>query len=166
MCLVNMFVRKMDSFLIQLEAITGWLKVCETREKKTFPHFSVGLFDSDQEISISFDFEMVLTAEETFQSNFLHWDWKEKPRDNFCHFLVPGSRIVLCSQAPSPLGIPLPPMGGEGWAVVDAKLVERSLPTTWIRSSNPDISKKNYTNCTIEKTKIKRKRGQEWTIFK
>ena len=44
-------------------------------------------------------------------------------------------------------------------AVVVAQLVEGSLPTPEIRDSNPDISKVLSTNCTIEKTKIKKKRG-------
>ena len=39
-----------------------------------------------------------------------------------------------------------------------AQLVERSFTTQEIRSSNPDISKILSTNCTIEKTKIKKKR--------
>ena len=43
-------------------------------------------------------------------------------------------------------------------AVVVAQLVERLLPTPEIRGSNPDIIKIVYTNCTIEKTKIKKKR--------
>ena len=44
------------------------------------------------------------------------------------------------------------------WALVVAQLVERLLPTPEIRGSNPDIIKIVYTNCTIEKTKIKKKR--------
>ena len=43
-------------------------------------------------------------------------------------------------------------------AVVVAQLVERSLLTPEIRGSNPDIGKVLSTNCTIEKTKIKKKR--------
>ena len=43
------------------------------------------------------------------------------------------------------------------WAVVVALLVERSLPTSEIRGSNPVISKILSTNCTIEKRKIKKK---------
>ena len=39
-----------------------------------------------------------------------------------------------------------------------AQLVERSLPTPEICGSNPDISKILSTNCTIEMTKIKKKR--------
>ena len=46
-------------------------------------------------------------------------------------------------------------------AVVEAQLVEWSLPTPEIRSSNPDISNfiyyQLYKNC-VEKTKIKKKR--------
>ena len=47
--------------------------------------------------------------------------------------------------------------------MVVAQLVERSLPTSEIRGSNPDIGKIFYsrisTNCNkIEKTKIKEKR--------
>ena len=49
-------------------------------------------------------------------------------------------------------------------AVVVAQLVERLLPTPEIRGSNPDICKKNSTNCTKEKMKIK-KRGHERSIF-
>ena len=44
------------------------------------------------------------------------------------------------------------------WAVVVAQLVERSLPTPDVRGSNPDIGKVLSTNCTLEKTKIKKKR--------
>ena len=43
-------------------------------------------------------------------------------------------------------------------AVVEAQLVERLLLTPEIRSLNPDISKILATNCTIEKSKIKKKR--------
>ena len=43
-------------------------------------------------------------------------------------------------------------------AVVVAQLVERSLPTPEIRGSNQDIGKFLSTSCTIEKTKIKKKR--------
>ena len=43
-------------------------------------------------------------------------------------------------------------------AVVVAQLVERSLPTPEVRGSNPDIGKVLSTNCTLEKTKIKKKR--------
>ena len=39
-----------------------------------------------------------------------------------------------------------------------AQLIERLLPTPEIRSSNPDIGKILSTHCTIEKTKIKKKR--------
>ena len=42
-------------------------------------------------------------------------------------------------------------------AVVVAQLVERSLPTPEIHGVNPDIGKILSTNCTIEKTKIKKK---------
>ena len=42
--------------------------------------------------------------------------------------------------------------------MVVAQLVERSLPTPEIRGLNPDIGKILSTNCTIEKTKIKKKR--------
>ena len=44
------------------------------------------------------------------------------------------------------------------WAVVVAQLVEQLLPTPDIRGSNPDIGKILSTNCTLEKTKIKKKR--------
>ena len=37
-------------------------------------------------------------------------------------------------------------------------MVERSLPTPEILDSNPDIGKILSTNCTIEKTKIQKKR--------
>ena len=52
---------------------------------------------------------------------------------------------------------------GNSGAVVVAQLVERSLPTSEISGSNPDIGKIFYTristNCNkIEKTKIKEKR--------
>ena len=43
-------------------------------------------------------------------------------------------------------------------AVVAAQLVEQSLMTPEIASSNPDIGKILSTNCTIEKMKIKKKR--------
>ena len=43
-------------------------------------------------------------------------------------------------------------------AVVVAQLVERSLTTSEILSSNPVIGKILSTNCIIEKTKIKKKR--------
>ena len=43
-------------------------------------------------------------------------------------------------------------------ALVVAQLVERSLPTPEIRGLNPDIGKILSANCTIEKTKIKKKR--------
>ena len=39
-----------------------------------------------------------------------------------------------------------------------AQLVERLLLTAEIPDSNPDIGKILSTNCTIEKTKIKKKR--------
>ena len=39
-----------------------------------------------------------------------------------------------------------------------AQLVERSLPTPEVPGSNPDIGKTLSTNCTIEKTKIKKNR--------
>ena len=42
--------------------------------------------------------------------------------------------------------------------MVVAQLVERSLPTTEIHGSIPDISKMLSNNCTIEKTKLKKKR--------
>ena len=44
------------------------------------------------------------------------------------------------------------------WAVVVAQLVERLLTTPEIRGSNPDIGKILSTNCTVEETKIKKKR--------
>ena len=43
-------------------------------------------------------------------------------------------------------------------AVVVAQLVERLLPTPEIYSLIPDIGKILSTNCTIEKTKLKKKR--------
>ena len=43
-------------------------------------------------------------------------------------------------------------------AVVVAQLVERLRPTSKVCSSNPDICKISFTNCTIEKTTIKKKR--------
>ena len=43
-------------------------------------------------------------------------------------------------------------------AVYVAQLVERSLLTPEIGGLNPDVGKMLSTNCTIEKTKIKRKR--------
>ena len=46
---------------------------------------------------------------------------------------------------------------GQG-AVVVAQLVERSLPTPEIHGLIPDIGKILSTNCTIEKTQIKKKR--------
>ena len=42
--------------------------------------------------------------------------------------------------------------------MVVAQLVELLLPTPEIRGSNPDIGKILSTNCTIEKTKIKKKK--------
>ena len=42
--------------------------------------------------------------------------------------------------------------------MVVAQLVELSLATPEIRGSNPDIEKFLFTNCTIEKTKIEKKR--------
>ena len=44
------------------------------------------------------------------------------------------------------------------WAVFVAQMVERSLPTPEIRSSNPVISIILSSNCLIEKMKIKKKR--------
>ena len=44
------------------------------------------------------------------------------------------------------------------WAVVVAQLVEQLLPTPDIRGSNPDMGKILSTKCTLEKTKIKKKR--------
>ena len=44
-------------------------------------------------------------------------------------------------------------------AVVVTQLVERSLPTPEIQGLNPDIGKILSTNCTIEKTKIKKEPG-------
>ena len=43
-------------------------------------------------------------------------------------------------------------------AVVVAQLVERTLPIPEIRASNPDIVEILPTNCTIEKTKIEKKK--------
>ena len=43
-------------------------------------------------------------------------------------------------------------------SVVVAQLVEWSLTTLEIRRSHPDIDKILSTNCTIEETKIKKKR--------
>ena len=42
--------------------------------------------------------------------------------------------------------------------VVVAQLVEQSLPAPEIHGSIPDIGKFLSSNCTIEKTKIKKKR--------
>ena len=42
--------------------------------------------------------------------------------------------------------------------MVVAQLVERSLPTPEISDSSPDIREILSTNCTIEKTKINKKR--------
>ena len=42
--------------------------------------------------------------------------------------------------------------------MVVAQLVEWSIPTPEIHGLNPDIGKILSTNCTIEKTKIKKKR--------
>ena len=44
------------------------------------------------------------------------------------------------------------------WEVIVAQLVKRSLPTPEIRGSNPDIGEILSTNCTLQKTKIKKKR--------
>ena len=44
------------------------------------------------------------------------------------------------------------------WAVVVAQLVEQSLPTPEISGSSPDFRIISSTNCTIEKTKINKKR--------
>ena len=45
-----------------------------------------------------------------------------------------------------------------GWAVVVAQLVERSLPTPEVHSSNPINGKLLFTVNCFEKTKIKKKR--------
>ena len=45
-----------------------------------------------------------------------------------------------------------------GHSVVVAQLVERSLPTPEICNSNPDNCEIFSTNCTIEKTKVMKKR--------
>ena len=50
--------------------------------------------------------------------------------------------------------------------VVVAQLVEQSLPTPGIRGLNPDVGKIKSTNCTIEKTKIKKKRPGMGHLFK
>ena len=50
-------------------------------------------------------------------------------------------------------------------AVVVGQLVERSLPTPEIRSSNPDTGEILSTNCTFEKTNTI-KRGQEGQSLK
>ena len=42
--------------------------------------------------------------------------------------------------------------------MVVAQLVEQLLLTPEICGSNMDMGKKNYTNCTIENMKIKKKR--------
>ena len=52
------------------------------------------------------------------------------------------------------------------WGVVVAQLVERTLPTPEIYSSNPDIGEILSTNCIIEKTKIKKKRPAISHLFK
>ena len=44
------------------------------------------------------------------------------------------------------------------WAVVVAQLVEQLLLTPEIHGLNPDFVKMLSTNCSIEKTKIKKKR--------
>ena len=44
------------------------------------------------------------------------------------------------------------------WAVVVAQLVERLLSTQEIHGLYPDIGKILPSNCTIQKTKIKKKR--------
>ena len=41
--------------------------------------------------------------------------------------------------------------------VVVGKLIECSLPTPEIRGSSPGVGKIISTNCTVEKTKIKKK---------
>ena len=43
-------------------------------------------------------------------------------------------------------------------AVVVTQFAERSLLTPEVRGSNPDIGKILPTNCSIKKTKIKKKR--------
>ena len=42
--------------------------------------------------------------------------------------------------------------------MVVAQMVERSLPIPEIRGTNPDIGEILSTNCTIEETKIKKKK--------
>ena len=59
---------------------------------------------------------------------------------------------------PSQPGTSIKTMTAPIGAVVVAQLVERSLPTSEIRGLNPDVGKSLFTNCTIEKTKIKIKR--------
>ena len=51
-------------------------------------------------------------------------------------------------------------------AVVVAQLVERLLLTQEIRGLNPDIGEILSTKCTIEKTKIKKKRPGMAHLFK
>ena len=50
-------------------------------------------------------------------------------------------------------------VGNELWALVVAQLVWQSIPTPDIRGSNPDIGEILSTNCTLVKTKIKKKRS-------
>ena len=50
-------------------------------------------------------------------------------------------------------------------AVVVAQMVEQMLPPPEIRGLNPDIDEIVTTNCTIEKTKIKKKRPGMAQIF-
>ena len=49
------------------------------------------------------------------------------------------------------------------WAVVVAKLVERSLPTPEVRGSNPVIGEIVY--CQLNRKDENKKRGREWPIF-
>ena len=42
-----------------------------------------------------------------------------------------------------------------------AQLIERSLPTPEIHGSNPKVGKIISTNCSVEKTEIKKKKKSE-----
>ena len=68
--------------------------------------------------------------------------------DSIANGLMPVQNEFLLNEA----------KGSWTRAVVVAQLVERSLPTSEICSSNPEIGKILSTNCIIEKTKIKKKR--------
>ena len=50
--------------------------------------------------------------------------------------------------------------------MVVAQLIDRSLPTSDIRCSNPDNGKILSTNCAIEEAKMKKKRPGMAHLFK